>query len=101
MRRKIGSSSPDEDLFSASSSPLIPHQLAGMAWPDPGRFPVNHAGHPVADHVWRDLEQGHSALIVTGFASIAQIVEIVAARANGQGGTTRAAGHGTLRDARA
>ena len=87
MRRKSGSSSPIEDLFSASSSPLIPHQLAGMNWPDPSRFPVNHAKGRVADTVWRDLLADGSALLVTGFASIAQIVEIVAARAGGQGFT--------------
>ena len=87
MRRKSGSSSPIEDLFSASSSPLIPHQLAGMNWPDPSRFPVNHAKGRVADTVWRDLLADGSALLVTGFASIAQIVEIVAARADGQGFT--------------
>lgn len=88
-RRRSADRSPVEDLFSsAASSPLIPHRLAGMPWPDPGRFPVNHARARVGDRVWPDLESGRFALVVTGFAAIGQVVEIVAARAP-QGRSTR------------
>ena len=88
MRRKSGSSSPVEDLFSASSSPLIPHQLAGMS--------IGQT-RPASRSTMRRVSRRHGvarppgygpALLVTGFASIAQIVEIVAARASNQG-TTR------------
>ena len=88
-RRRSADRSPVEDLFSsAASSPLIPHRLAGMPWPDPGRFPVNHARARVGDQVWPDLESGRFALVVTGFAAIGEVVEIVAARAP-QGHPTR------------
>lgn len=88
-RRKSGDRSPVEDLFtSAASSPLIPLRLQGMAWPATSRFPVNHGGAHVTDQVWPDLESGRFALVVTGFAAIGQVVEIVAARAS-QGRPTR------------
>jgi len=47
-----------------------------------GRFPVNHAAAQVRGVVWEDLMASRDFLIVAGFASIAQLIELVGARSN-------------------
>jgi superfamily II DNA or RNA helicase len=72
------------DLFSVESQqPLLRYALATKEWPEPGRFPVNHATTRVRGLVWEDLMASSRMLIVAGFASIAQLIELVAARTKG------------------
>jgi hypothetical protein len=74
--------SEQADLFSVGREPQLGHALSSLAWPDSDRFPVNHAGARVWDLVWSDLTRSQGGLVVAGFASIAKIVELVAARAS-------------------
>jgi hypothetical protein len=77
-RRGIGQA----DLFSVESRPLLRHDLSAMGWPEVGRFPVNHARARVRGLVWEDLMASRDFLIVAGFASIAQLIELVGTRSN-------------------
>jgi hypothetical protein len=77
-RRLKGDDGPD--LFAAAGNPQSRLTLSGMAWPNPGTFPVNHSGTTVDKIVSTDLRQSRDALVVTGFASIAEIVDLVDAR---------------------
>ena len=70
------------DLFSVESRPLLRNELSALGWPEVARFPVNHARARVRTLVWEDLMSSHDVLIVAGFASIAQLIELVGARAN-------------------
>ena len=70
------------DLFSVESQPLLRHELAAQDWPEVSRFPVNHASARVRDLVWEDLMSSRDVLIVAGFASIAQLIELVGKRVN-------------------
>ncbi|WP_182113852.1 MULTISPECIES: SNF2-related protein [unclassified Actinotalea] len=70
------------DLFSSTPEPRLNLRLGQMSWPEPEGFPVNHAGAHVRDHVWSDLTDSRTPLVLAGFASIAHIVELVAATAH-------------------
>ena len=80
-RRGRPTSAMEHDLFSVGAEPLVRHQLAGASWPAPQHFPVNHANGRVRDQVWQDLTTTRDALVVAGFASIAKVIELVAAHA--------------------
>lgn len=80
VRRHKAAAGSQDDLFSASPRPQLSVQLAALHWPPPEQFLVNHAGRHVRDLVWGDLLNSAQALVVAGFASIAKIVELVAAR---------------------
>ncbi|KHL04713.1 hypothetical protein LK10_04235, partial [Sinomonas humi] len=54
-------------------------RLAALHWPAAEQFPVNHAGARVRAVVWSDLVSSASPLIVAGFSSIAELVELIAA----------------------
>ena len=69
-----------EDLFSTSPVLMLSQRLARLAWPDADRFPVNHAGAKVATTVWHDALTASDACVVAGFASISQMIELVADR---------------------
>jgi superfamily II DNA or RNA helicase len=81
-RRVRGGDNEQADLFSVGRDPQLGHALSALPWPDSDRFPVNHAGAHVWDLVWSDLTRSRGGLVVAGFASIAKIVELVAARAS-------------------
>jgi Helicase conserved C-terminal domain/SNF2-related domain/PLD-like domain len=70
-----------DDLFSVGSQPLVGHSLSALPWPEPKDFPVNHANAHVRDMVWADLVSSRHALVIAGFSSIANLVELVAAHA--------------------
>jgi superfamily II DNA or RNA helicase len=53
--------------------------LASLGWPAADQFPVNHRGARVRAVVWSDLVSSESPLIVAGFSSIAELVDLVAA----------------------
>ena len=81
MARRIrGRDNEQADLFSLGRDPQLGHTLSSLPWPDPDRFPVNHAGARVRDPVWSDLTLSQRGVVVTGFASIVKIVELAAAR---------------------
>jgi hypothetical protein len=71
----------EDDLFSVGAEPLVRHRLASAQWPPPEHYPVNHAQGRVRDQVWDDLSASSNALVVAGFASIAKVIELVAAHA--------------------
>ena len=50
-----------------------------LAWPDAGRFPLNANGRHVSDHVWADLLDSQSPLIVTGYAGLDRFIAFVEA----------------------
>lgn len=72
----------EDDLFSVGVEPLVRHQLASAQWPPPEQYPVNHAQGRVRDQVWDDLTASSETLVVAGFASIAKVIELVAAHAH-------------------
>lgn len=47
-------------------------------WPDPERFPYNHAGAHVADVVRPDLATSRDPLLVVGFTSVDTLVSFLA-----------------------
>lgn len=80
VHRSRDSSMPD--LFASTPEPHLSLRLGQLSWPAAERFPVNHAGAHVRDHVWCDLTTSRAPLVLAGFASIAQIIELVAAAAH-------------------
>lgn len=64
------------DLFAQRHSPL--RDRPGLSWPDPERFPLNLDDASVADVVQRDLRAAQEPLIVTGYAGLDRVVELVA-----------------------
>lgn len=55
--------------------------LSSAHWPPPATFPVNYTGATVETAVRPDLLTSPHVLVVTGFAAIGELVELVAARA--------------------
>jgi hypothetical protein len=83
-RRTTHSEQPQTDLFSLDPAAYLPMELGSRAWPDPARFPVNHAGGRVRQQVWADLTRSISPTVIAGFSSIGQLIELIAAWANDQ-----------------
>lgn len=77
------------DLFASGPVHLgLRLKLARGDWPDPARLPVNHAGSRVHDQVWADLVTSRTPLVVAGYASIENIVALVAALEDVDAATT-------------
>src|SRR3954447_15730716 len=74
-----GATPGQEDLFSTTVDPQLGLRLGDASWPPFSAFPVNHGNARVRDHVWADLATSARPLVVAGFASIAKILELVAA----------------------
>ncbi|MEJ1179591.1 MULTISPECIES: SNF2-related protein [unclassified Pseudarthrobacter] len=53
--------------------------MASLDWPAADQFPVNHTGARVRAVVWSDLVSSDSPLVVAGFSSIAELVDLIAA----------------------
>ncbi len=77
-RRAAGGGTTPPDLFSVDPTSYLPETLAGRAWPDPARFPVNHAANHVRRQVWADLVGSSDPLVVAGFSSIGELIEMIA-----------------------
>jgi superfamily II DNA or RNA helicase len=77
-RRRDGGEQ-QQDLFAASADPHLSLKLGAASWPPAAEFPVNHSGGHVRDQVWVDLTSSTAPFVVAGFASIAKIIELVAA----------------------
>lgn len=68
-----------DDLFSAEPESFLGARLAVLKWPDPGRFPVNHAASRVRNLVWPDLVESSDPLLVAGFSSIGELIDLLSA----------------------
>jgi hypothetical protein len=66
----------EPDLFSVDPSEYLPLMLSAMEWPSGGRFPINHLTATVRQHVRNDLVASPSPLVVTGFSSIVELIEL-------------------------
>lgn len=65
------------DLF-ADRNNLV-REYPHLAWPDSARFPLNlDGGVNVAKTVHQDLNEGRDRLIITGYASLDQVIDFVA-----------------------
>jgi superfamily II DNA or RNA helicase len=78
MSRRAHVQRDQQDLFSIDPEEHVTELLAGRAWPDAARFPVNHAGARVRSTLWSDLVESPSPTIVAGFSSIAQLIDLLA-----------------------
>lgn len=67
------------DVSAASPDGYLLERLAGLDWPAAFHFPVNHTGTRVRETVWRDLSTSADPLVVAGFSSIAELVDLIAA----------------------
>lgn len=67
------------DLFSVEPGGYVLERLASLGWPAADQFPVNHSAARVRTVVWKDLVSSESPLIVAGFSSIAELVDLIAA----------------------
>ncbi len=76
--------SPQLDLFATDSSPL--NTESSLAWPDPRRFPLNQNKINVAGTVLADLTNGDNPLIVTGYASLDQVIDFLSRYAQQRSG---------------
>ena len=65
------------DLFGTGPSTRASDVLASRRWPDLERFPTNRASAHVRDIVWDDLASSPRPLLVAGYSSIAELVELV------------------------
>ena len=72
------------DLFSIDPTSYLPMALAGRPWPDPARFPVNHAGSHVRQQVWGDLVGSSDPVVIAGFSSIGELIDLATAWAHRQ-----------------
>jgi superfamily II DNA or RNA helicase len=78
-RRRGVPSEGQPDLFSLDLARENLDRLGTFAWPDPGRFPVNLRGRTVRQVVWADLVDSEHPIVAAGYASIAQLIDLIAA----------------------
>jgi hypothetical protein len=65
------------DLFADRNNLACEHP--DLTWPDPARFPLNlDVGVNVANAVHQDLDEGRDRLVITGYASLDQVIDFVA-----------------------
>lgn len=71
---------PDQfDIFGIAGLGDIGNALvAAGRWPDQRRFPVNLPGRTVRDQVLNDLKDSAEPLVVTGYASLDRIIDLLA-----------------------
>jgi hypothetical protein len=77
----VGRKRPDPtgiDLFSTDAAGESGLRLLGKRWPPHDRFPVNRPEAHVRSVVWNDLLASERPLIVAGYSSIAQLVDLAA-----------------------
>ena len=65
-------------LFGTSSASRAVDLLSQREWPPQDAFPTNHRSAKVRSVVWTDLVTSPQPLVVAGYASIAQLVELMA-----------------------
>lgn len=64
------------DLFTAANVADATHALGRHDWPPPARFPLNRDGLHVRHQVWPDLVRSSRPLIVAGYSSIEQLIDL-------------------------
>jgi len=69
----------EPDLFSVDPSGYLPLTLSSMSWPPGSRFPINHSTATVRQQVRGDLVASPSPLVVAGFSSVVELIELCAA----------------------
>ena len=79
MNRRRLPRSAGPDLFSVDPASYLPLELSSMSWPAPEQFPLNHSSATTRAHVWRDLTASENPVVVAGFSSIAELIELTAA----------------------
>jgi hypothetical protein len=79
VARRRGKPEGQPDLFSLDLAEENLGRLGTFAWPDQRRFPVNIAGRTVRQVVWTDLVASAHPLLAAGYASIAQLIDLIAA----------------------
>lgn len=67
-----------DDLFSAAVSADERLAWGVYEWPDAARFPVNEAGRQVGSTVVADLAGSAAPLVVAGYSSIGELIELIA-----------------------
>ncbi len=82
-RRGPGEQLP-ADLFSLDPTAYLTTELASRRWREPSRFPVNHAASRVRHQVWGDLIGSQDPLVIAGFSSIGELIDLAAAWAHRQ-----------------
>ena len=66
------------DIFSQESARDIGYQLAKLdQWPEPSKFTLNLHQQQVKNIVINDLIQSNKPLIVTGYASLDRIIDLI------------------------
>lgn len=76
-RRSEGTRPEQADLFSVAPDALALHRASEHDWPDAGRFPHNRPGQRVRDTVRADLLASIRPVVVAGFTSIGELVDLV------------------------
>ena len=77
MPRRRGSEEPEQvDLFSVAPDALALHRSSEHQWPDADRFPHNRPGQRVRDTVRGDLLASDRPMVVAGFTSIGELVDL-------------------------
>lgn len=64
-------------LFEVDGGNRATALLNSRSWPEPTRFPVNYSRAHVRDVVWNDLVDSTSPLLVAGFSSLGELVNLV------------------------
>ncbi len=86
--RRTPRSSRSADLFSSTARPDLIHQLGQADWPPSGRFPVNQGGVRVRQTVWADLVTSDEPLVIAGYSSIGELIDLLADWATSSHGGT-------------
>ena len=75
-RRQPPANQPE--LFGDGLSLRASDVLGSRTWPDDDRFPTNRPRHHVRDTLWVDLVSSPSPLLIAGYASIGELIELFA-----------------------
>jgi hypothetical protein len=66
------------DLFSVLAAEENSGRIGTYLWPAPSRFPMNRPGFTVRGVIWPDLVDSSEPLVVAGYSSIGQLIELLA-----------------------
>jgi hypothetical protein len=74
------------DLFSVLASEENSGRTGSYPWPDPSRFPLNYHGSTVRGIIWPDLVGSSKPLVVAGYSSLGQLIDLLVDWADGRRG---------------
>jgi hypothetical protein len=75
-QKSDGHNQQQADLFSVDPTEWVALGLSRRSWPNVQEFPVNHSGARVRGQVWADIVGSERPLLVAGFSSIAQFIDV-------------------------